>query len=145
MKMSGLVSDVQPVKEDQLTKELVKLLSHVTETSNILVSTILRAVVSAELAHKVQDGLSDKIDSDAIELDKPVTASQGSMKTPGLVSDVLQTKEEPQTKETVLHLLHVTKLDNISEFTTHNHVDNADTAHKVQDGLLDKIDSVVIE
>ena len=127
MRMSGIVLDAKVAREDQVTKELVKLFPHVPLHSNILVSTTPNHVVSAELAHKVQDGLSDKIDSDAIELDKPVTASQDSMKTPGLVSDVLQTKEEPQTKETVLHLLHVTKLDNISEFTTLNHADNADT------------------
>jgi hypothetical protein len=94
MKTHGNVLDVKVVKEDQLTKELANHLSHVTETSNILVSTILKAVVSAEAAHKVQDGSSDKIDSDATELDQIVTASLDLMKTHGPVRDVQVAKED---------------------------------------------------
>ena len=49
MRTHGNVLDVKVVKEDQTIKELVKHLPHVTEASNILVFTILKAVVSAEL------------------------------------------------------------------------------------------------
>ena len=94
MKTHGNVLDVKVVKEDQLTKELANHLSHVTETSNISVSTILKAVVSAEAAHKVQDGSSDKIDSDVTELDQIVTASLDLMKTHGPVRDVQVAKED---------------------------------------------------
>jgi len=56
-KTHGNVLDALMAKEDLPTKELVKLLIHVLETSNISVSTILKAAVFAEPAHKELDGL----------------------------------------------------------------------------------------
>ena len=145
MRTSGIVLDAKVAREDQVTKELVKLFPHVPLHSNILVSTTPNHVVSAELAHKVQDGLSDKIDLDAIELDKPVTASQDSMKTSGLVSDALMEKEELPTKDNAHQLLLVPLQDNTLVFMTHKTVVNVDTAHKVQDGLSDKTEPAATE
>jgi len=81
----------------------------------------------------------------AIESDRPVIASLDSMRFHGPASDALPTKEELQTNRTVLHLLHVMQQDNILESTIHKTVVNVDTAHKVQDGLLELIDSDATE
>jgi len=95
------VLDVQPTKEVQPLELPVKSLAHVPDQDNILVFMTLKAAVSVELAHKVLDGSSDKIDSDATELDKLVTAFPGSMRFPGLASDVKPTKEDLPTKDNV--------------------------------------------
>jgi hypothetical protein len=63
----GPVQDVEPVKEDQLTRELVKQLTHVPDQDNTVVSGMLLIVVPVEHAHQELDRLSDKIDSDATE------------------------------------------------------------------------------
>jgi hypothetical protein len=67
MRTHGNVQDAHQDKEDQTIRELVKHLPHVMEAINILVSTMLLIVVLVEHAQQVQDGLSDKTDSDATE------------------------------------------------------------------------------
>ena len=65
MRTHGNVLDVQVVKEDQLIRELVNHLFHVTETSNTLVSMTHNTVEHAE--HDNMDGQLDLTDKAAIE------------------------------------------------------------------------------
>jgi len=55
-KTHGNVLDVHLAKEDLLIRDSVNHLPNVSEISNILVSTILRAAVFVEHAHKELDG-----------------------------------------------------------------------------------------
>ena len=92
IKFHGLVWDVHKVKEDLLIKELVKILIHVLVTFNTLVSTTPNTVVHVK--HVNKDGLSDKIDLDAIDQDQLVIASKDSIQLQILVCNVQQAKED---------------------------------------------------
>jgi hypothetical protein len=113
----GPVQDVEPVKEDQLTRELVKQLTHVPDQDNTVVSGMLLIVVPVEHAHQELDTLLDLTEVDVTESDKLVTAFPDSMRTHGNVLDVKVVKEDQTIKELVKHLPHVTEASNILVFT----------------------------
>jgi hypothetical protein len=143
--MFGIASDVKVEKEELVTKELANHLPHVPHHFNILVSTTPNHAVHADTAHKDQDTLSDQTDLVVIESERPVTASQDSMRTSGIASDVLTEKEDQPIKDNANQSVTVTLQDNILVSGTPNHAVPVDTVQTNQDGLLEPIEPVVTD
>ena len=124
----GPVQDVVQEVEDQLTKDNVNQLTHVSAQDNTMVSGMLLIVVPVEHAHQELDTLLDLTEVDVTESDKLVTAYPDSMKTHGNVLDVKVVKEDQLTKELANHLSHVTETSNILVSTILKAVVSAEAA-----------------
>jgi len=144
-RMFGIVSDAQLDKEELVTKELANPLLHVPETFNTTVSGTPNHAVPVDIAHKDQDTSLDQTDQVATESERPVTASQDSTRTFGIVSDVLVEKEDQPTKEHAKLPLHVLDHSNTMVSGTPNHAVPVDIAHKDQDTSSEPTDPDVIE